>query len=172
MAEPPTPASAPVDRWRSRVYEAQHLVGRIFDRSAGFPVVEVAGSRVTVPVERHFGDVAGVQRYVDGVLQLNWVTVRWPRAGLPVRVRERRGQQRAHYEWASATIAVPVAGRWALRELVLLHEIAHHLGDPPPEPPHGPGFTGRFVELVDGVVGPEAGLLLRVTLADQGVPVG
>jgi len=71
--------STPRDAQRSRVYDAEHLVHRIFDRSAEFPVIEVVGSRITLPVERKFGSIDAVQRYVDGVLALEWVGRTWPR---------------------------------------------------------------------------------------------
>ena len=57
---------------------------------------------------------------------------------------------------------------WALRELVILHELAHHLA-PDIEVAHGGAFVDRMITLVDGVIGPEAALLLRVTMADVGV---
>ena len=90
------------------------------------------------------------------------------------------GRQRAHYERLPPVIAVPLhrgdgpdgrATAWALRELVVLHEISHHLAQED-EVDHGPLFTGRMVELVDGVIGPEAAFLLRVTLQDVGAQVG
>jgi putative metallohydrolase (TIGR04338 family) len=55
-----------------------------------------------------------------------------------------------------------------MRELVVLHELSHHLADEP-EVAHGPEFVGRMLTVVDGIVGPEAALLLRVTLLDNGV---
>ncbi len=164
-----------VDRQRTRVYEAEALVRRIFDRSAEYPVVDVAGSHVTLPPERRFASLVSVQTYLDAVLALRWVIARWPRAGVPVLVRARAGQGRAHYERSPPNIAVPLheSGRaWALRELVVLHELAHHLADDADESAHGPDFTGRMVELVDGVVGTEAAFLLRVTLLESGAAVG
>jgi putative metallohydrolase (TIGR04338 family) len=162
------------DRQRTRLYAAEDLVARILDRSAEHPIVEVAGSRVTLPVERRFGDTDGVQRYVDALLDLEWVRRRWARASVPIAVRARRGAGRAHYEWAGAVMAVPeseTGGSWALRELVVLHEVAHHLG-PADEASHGPTFAGRLLDLVDGIIGPEVSLLLRVAFADEGVRVG
>jgi len=156
------------------VYAAEHLVHRIFDRSARYPVVEVAGSRLTLPPERRFGDLEAVQAYADRVLALNWVRRAWPRAALPVRIRERAGATQAHYERAGATVAVPTYGAgtgWALRELVILHELAHHLGDDG-EVAHGGPFADRLLALVDGVVGPEAALVMRITMLDVGVRVG
>jgi putative metallohydrolase (TIGR04338 family) len=164
----------PTDTQRVRLYAAEDLVARILDRSVDHPVIEVAGSRLTLPAERRFGDIVAVQRYVDAVLGLDWVRNRWPRAEFPVRVRERRGASRAHYQWLGFVLAVPPpgeGGRWALRELVVLHEIAHHLG-PVEEPAHGPAFAGRLLELVGEIIGPEVALLLRVSFADEGVTVG
>lgn len=147
---PPVPAaqSAPgnrpgrragSDRQRSAVYAAEEQVAHLLERADRFPIVEVAGSHITLPIERRFADIASAQRYVAAVLDLRAVRADWPAAARPVTVRARRGAARAHYEFATATIALPLGDtrdRWALRELVLLHEIAHHLGNT------GPGNTG------------------------------
>lgn len=172
-------ADGPVrDRQRAKVYDAENLVHRIFDRSADFPVVEVAGSRLTLPVERHFATVESVQRYVDAVLELASVAERWPRAGTALAVRERRGQRQADYSRLGAALAVPTArrnngtgGPWALRELVILHELAHHLADADDEEPHGPDFAARLIELSSLVIGDEAGFLLRTIMWDNGVRI-
>jgi putative metallohydrolase (TIGR04338 family) len=159
------------DLQRSKVYEAEGLVRRIFDRSVDYPVVQVAGSHLTLPPERKFAAIDSIQSYLDAVLRLRWVGARWPRAATPVVVRARAGQTRAHYERSAAVIAVPLyedGKAWALRELVVLHELAHHLAPDSDEVPHGPEFAGRMVELVSGVLGEEAGFLLRVTLLDVG----
>lgn len=169
-----TADAGPRDGQRARVYEAEHLVHRILDRSARFPVVEIAGSRLTLPPERRFGSINAVQAYADKVLALNWVRADWPRAAVPIRVRERAGSTQAHYERLGAVMAVPghrSGSGWALRELVILHELAHHLaGDG--EPSHGGRFVDRLLTLIDGVVGPEAALLLRITMLDTGVVIG
>jgi len=159
------------DFQRSRVYDAEHLVHRIFDRSAHYPVVEVAGSRLTLPVERRFGSIEAVQRYVDQVLALAWVRQSWERAGIKVVVRERAGSGQAHYQRAGSVMAVPghrSGSVWALRELVILHELAHHLA-PEVEIAHGGAFVERMITLVEEIIGPEAGLLVRVTMVDVGV---
>jgi len=161
------------DFQRSRVYDAEHLVHRIFDRSAQYPVIEVAGSRLTLPVERRFGSIESVQLYVGQVLALAWVRQSWARAAVPVVVRERAGSAQAHYERAGSEMAVPgyrSGSGWALRELVILHELAHHLA-PDIEIAHGATFVGRMIALVEEIIGPEAGLLLRVTMQDVGVQV-
>ena len=166
------------DAQRARVYAGEHVVHALFDRSNRTAVVQLAGSSVTLPVERRFGDIAGVQRYVDALLDLNWMQV-WPRAAIPVVVRVRRGRRQAHYERDPAVIAVPAPARggpggllgpaWALRELVVLHEIAHHLEPDAAAAAHGPAFVGRLRGLVEEIVGPEAAWLLTVAWADQGV---
>ncbi|WP_063125868.1 TIGR04338 family metallohydrolase [Nocardia fusca] len=171
------------DTQRARVYDAEQLVRSVFDRAAEFGqrTVEVHGSRLTLPVERKFASVDSVQQYCDRVLALGWVAATWERAGVPIRVRARAGNIAAHYESGQAVLAVPLRaetsarGRtaWALRELVVLHELAHHL-EPRPEAvaAHGPEFCSRYVDLADGVIGPEAGLLLRLTFHDSGVRLG
>lgn len=170
------------DSRRSSVYDAEQLVRAVFDRADEFGrrTVEIHGSSLTLPVERKFASVESVQAYCDRVLRLNWVAGRWERAAEPVRVRARAGTTAAHYESGSGVLAVPVRGArsarggapWALRELVVLHELAHHL-EPRPEAvaAHGPEFCGRYVELVEGILGPEAGFLLRITLHDSGIPL-
>lgn len=158
------------DRGRSAVYAAQDQLARLWDRAPG--VITIAGSSLTLPVERRFGDLTSVQTYTDKVLALGWVRSEWPLARPTVTVRARRGTRQAHYEYATATMAIPVMGReatWALRELVILHELAHHLGNtPPPDTGHGADFQQRFMALLAGVIGPEAGFIFRVLLADQG----
>ena len=162
------------DAQRSRVYDAEHLVHRLFDRSAVYPLIEVAGSRIALPVERRFASIDSVQSYVDQVLALGWVRASWARAAVAVVVRGRAGDAQAHYERAGAVMAVPAHrgnrgnAPWAMRELVVLHELSHHLADGP-EVAHGPEFVGRMLTVVDGIIGPEAALLLRVTLLDNGV---
>ncbi|MGW4530519.1 TIGR04338 family metallohydrolase [Nocardia sp. NPDC004340] len=165
------------DAQRSQVYDAEGLVRGMFDRADEFETrtVEVHGSHLTLPIERRFGSVESVQTYADRVLALNWVRARWDRAGVPVTVRARAGTKAAHYESAGAVLAVPLhagGSAWALRELVILHELAHHLDPELTEAaPHGPDFCARYVELVDGVIGPEAALLLRTTMYSCGVRI-
>ena len=170
-----SPSGQPRDTQRSRVYEAEHLVHRIFDRSVDYPVVEVAGSHLTLPMERKFAAIADIQRYVEAVLDLQWVRRAWPRrAALAVAVQERTGAAQATYLRNGCVMAVPAhrsGSSWALRELVILHELAHHLAADG-EPDHGPAFVDRLITLVDGIVGPEAALLIRITMLDQGVRIG
>jgi len=161
----------PRDTQRSKVYAAEQFVRTLFDRVAehGNRSVDFFGAALTLPPEARFASVPSVQRYVDDVLELPAVRTRWP-AVAPVAVRARRGVTAAHYEHdgSSATIAVPDRHTtWALRELVVLHELAHHLDRT--EPPHGPDFVVAFCELADAVMGPEVAHVLRVVYAREGV---
>ncbi|MEV0028930.1 TIGR04338 family metallohydrolase [Nocardia sp. NPDC050793] len=166
------------DTQRAKVYDAEQLVRGMFERADeyGNRTVELYGSHITLPVERRFASVASVQTYAEKVLALNWVRAQWDRAEVPVRVRSRAGATAAHYEAADAVLAVPLhtgGTAWALRELVVLHELAHHLEPEPGEvAPHGPGFCTRYLELVDGIIGPEAALVLRTTMLSCGVRIG
>jgi putative metallohydrolase (TIGR04338 family) len=159
------------DTQRSAVYAAEQFVRTLFDRAAerGNRAVDFFGAQLTLPPEARFGSVAAVQRYVADVLGLPVVARRWPAAG-PLAVRARRGVSAAHYEVTDGggAIALPEhQTSWALRELVVLHEIAHHLADA--AAPHGPEFTAAFCELCTMVMGPEVGHVLRVVYAKEGV---
>lgn len=160
------------DSQRAKVYAAEEFVRTLFDRAgaSGSRSVEFFGTQLTLPPEARFASVSAVQRYVDTVLALPAVRQRWSAAG-PLSVRARRAVAAAHYENrdGSGTIAVPErrAGGWALRELVVLHEIAHHLCEVPP--PHGPEFVATFCALAELVMGPELGYVLRVVYAADGV---
>lgn len=162
------------DSQRARLYSAEQQVRQSFKwAEQGGSTVQVAGSTLTLPVERKFASIESIQMYADRVLNLNWVQKNWPKkSGKKVTVRERRGQTKAHYEFATNTIAIPPHQRgqaWAMRELVVLHELAHHLA---PESGHGPKFVSTFQDLVEGIIGSEAGFLLRVACLDSGVQAG
>ena len=166
-----TPGAAR-DAQRSKVYAAEEFVRTLFDRAAehGSPVVEFFGTQLTLPPEGRFGSVASVQRYVDDVLALPAVRQQWPGVA-PLRVRVRRAATAAHYEnhGGAGVIAVPDRDRagWAMRELVVLHEVAHHLCRA--QPAHGPEFVATICTLAGLVMGPELGHVLRVVYAKEGV---
>lgn len=158
------------DSARSRVYDAERMVYRMLDRAVGAQTVQIAGTQLTVPAEARFGTVDDVAAYVQRVTALRPVRDRFVRASVPVGVRDRRGQRAAHYERGTGVIALPEksAGRWALRELVVLHELAHHL-DEVGDPAHGPSFVATLIDLVDAVMGPEIALIYRVIFGDSGL---
>ena len=151
------------DGQRARVYAAEQFVRPMFDRAAQHSsrAIDFFGTSLTLPPEAKFGSVDSVQRYVDDVVA---------RVGAdPVAVRRRRGVTAAHYELmdGKAVIAVPERDTWALRELVVLHELAHHLSHA--DPPHGPDFVAAHIELCTAIMGPEVGLVLRMVYAKEGV---
>jgi putative metallohydrolase (TIGR04338 family) len=154
------------------LYAAEDQWSAVLDRGG---TVDFFGSRIDVPVQRRFGDLASVQAYVDAVLALDAVASAYPVAG-PVRVRERSGQRRAHYEPGSATIALPLRTLWAGRESVVLHEVAHHLAcsagvprDATGQRWHGGEFQAAMCALVTAVLGEQAALLLRAGYDAAGV---
>lgn len=120
------------------------------------------GSSITLPVERKFGDLDGVRRYLAEVRARDWG---FPQTPEP-RVRLRKGGTRAH--WSDGVIALPdgIGARgWAMREVVVLHEYAHHVtwhvhgvnG-------HGREFQQTYLDLLDNAIGPEAALVVRAGL--------
>lgn len=147
------------DSQREKVYQAEYRLRDLFEtaEAIGNPQVELDGIRLVLPPEARFASVDSVQHYVDRVI------------GTPgkVRVRERRGQAKAHYQYGE--IAIPVLDRWALREVVVLHEVAHHLS-------LGHGHDGVFVatltDLLGRVMGPEVALAYRILCAHEGAEEG
>jgi SprT-like family. len=162
------------DTHRSAVYSVEDALGRQLDRGG---TVEFFGSTLTLPIERRFADVASMQRFVDSVLSV--IDPYLP----PVTVRERASASKAHYEHPRtdrlAAIAVPLqlidGRRWAARESVLLHEIAHHVTHHDDrargEAAHGPTFCAHLISLHARVIGPESALLLRASFDSAGIPV-
>lgn len=149
----------------TEVYEAEDLLNSILNRQPECPSFEFGGSILVLPVERRFADLPSLQRYVDTVLALPWVRAKYRAAEGRVTVREYQGYRKAVYRWN--TISIPPlrrGGKWAMREMVVLHEIAHHLAG---VPGHGTPFRNAFLDLVDGCVGPEAALLLRVFIHEN-----
>lgn len=153
------------DTGRERVYQAEFRLRRMYDVIAetGNPVVELDGIHLTMPPEARFGSVDSVQLYCDRVMDLIG-------HDQPVRVRERQGTAKAHYEWNwnhGGTIAVPVVGsRWAMREVVVLHELSHHLS---PGAKHGPGFVTVMKDLLGRVMGPEVALAYTILCTHEEV---
>lgn len=169
----PTNGGAPRrrDTTRSRLYAAEDQVGRILSTGG---TIEFFGSNLTVPAERKFGDVDSIGPYLAKVLAFAPVAA-LERSTVPLLVRERRGATKAHYETIhhdgryTGVIAVPPyrRGAWALRETVVLHELAHHLaGDG-----HGPTFVATLVHLYEHVIAPEAAHMLRVAAWEQGLSI-
>lgn len=132
------------------------------------PAVTLHGCTVTVPVERRFAELADVQRYVDLVLALNWVRARYPRAAESITVE--RSKKINIADCGSGVMRVnPDHSRWAMRETVILHEVAHHLA--PLGSAHDVEFRTTYLHLLEELVGPEAAFLMRSNYTDQGLKV-
>ena len=145
--------SSPRDTHRAAVYAAEDVVAALLTRGG---VVDFHGSRLDVPQQRRFGDLGAVQRYLDSVRACSWGAPDTPRPT----VRSRRGQTKAHWS-APAEIAVPVESEWAMTELVVLHEYAHHINwHERGRTDHGPDFCGQMQQLVKGALGDAASLIL------------
>ncbi|MFT3900988.1 MAG: TIGR04338 family metallohydrolase [Gordonia sp. (in: high G+C Gram-positive bacteria)] len=163
----------PVDSQRGAVYAAEQMVFGLFDNVGSTRSVRLGGTELTLPHEARFASLDSIADYVAKVMALPAVVARFPRARRPVRVRARRGAAAATYERENAVIAIPAnhaSGGWALRELVVLHEVAHHLDDSV-GPVHGPDFRATLTDLVGLVLGPEAAFCYRVIFGESGLPV-
>lgn len=156
------------DSWRSQVYSAEDQFTSLLNRGGS---VDFFGSTLDLVPQRRFGDLDSVRLYVERACEL--VSEIYP--GItPPQVRARKGTTRAHYEFTTQLIALPVTDQWALRESVILHECAHHVTPivhGKLTAPHGPEFTQTMLHLVQCVMGESAALLLRVGYQEAGVPI-
>lgn len=155
-----------IDRSRSAVYLAEDDVARALDS----PVrrFQLGGRLLTLPAPLHFGTVAAMQEYTDSVLADPATRAAYP-AVAPVRVVPTRGFRLASY--LDGVIRIPARdrrGQWAMRDTVLLHEIAHHLA---PGAGHGPSFRTALVALYESQLGEGPALLLQRGFAHlEGLP--
>lgn len=151
------------DSQREKVYQAEFRLRHLFANAEaiGNPMVTLDGIPLALPPEAKFGDIAAIQFYCDQVLAMVG-------HDKPVSVRQRKGGAVAHYQGGEIAIC-PTGTRWAMREIVVLHEIAHHLA---PGDRHGPRFVGAFNRLLTDVMGPQVGLAYRVLCAHEGAKEG
>jgi putative metallohydrolase (TIGR04338 family) len=166
---------APRDSQRARVYRAEDAWGDRLDAARqGAALATVGGSSVLLPGERRLGSLDAAASYTGRVLSLPPVVSRFGAVPAPS-LRLRRGGRRAHWE-APGTIALPVPQHgepWALRETVLLHELAHHVGETTGRcAGHRPPFPAVVLVLVEAVLGEQAAFALRVSYGEQHVEVG
>jgi len=157
------------DRDQFTVYAAEDDLERWLATRTGS--VRVDEEDFTPEVEAKFADLPSVQRYVDQVLaHLQSVGVTFAgRAHVAVTVAPRHGHRMAHYQRVSATIKVPTeasGGKWAMREGVLLHELAHHLTD---TDGHGWAFRDTHLRLLEAIGKPVTAVLLQRAYANHGL---
>jgi putative metallohydrolase (TIGR04338 family) len=93
----------------------------------------------------------------------------------PPTLRPRRGVRAAHWE-PPGMIALPVPAHgepWALREAVLLHELAHQVaGATGRAHGHRAPFPAAVLLLVSAALGEQAAFALRVDYGHHDVEVG
>ena len=163
------------DAQRSRVYRAEDAwAARLDAARRGAVLATVGGSSVILPAERRLGSLEAARDYAGAVLTLPEV-VEVVGDVRPPALRPRRGSRAAHWE-PPGTVALPVPEHgepWALRETVLLHELAHHVGETTSRSHgHRPPFPAVVLLLVSAVLGQEAALALRVDYGSARVQVG
>ena len=165
---PMTPHTADprVDRSRSAVYLAEDDVARALD--SPLRRFQLDGELLSLPTPLHFGTVAAMQDYTDSVLSDPAIRAAYPGVA-SVRVVPTRGFRRASYQ--DGVIRIPAKdrrGQWAMRDTVLLHEVAHHLA---PGGAHGPIFRTALVALYGARLGRGPALLLQRGFAHlEGLP--
>jgi putative metallohydrolase (TIGR04338 family) len=175
VQEVTTSLARPRDAQRARVYRAEDAWAMRLDVARrGAPLATVGGSEVLLPSELRFGSLSAASSYAEKVLALSAVVALGGRLPVP-ELRPRRGQRSAHWE-SPGVIALPVPRHgepWALRESVLLHELAHHVGESTGlTAGHGAPFPAVLLVLVKAVLGEEAAFALRVAYGEEKVEVG
>lgn len=157
------------DRNRAKVYAAEDQFSSLMNRGGK---VEFFGSVLDIPAQKRFASLESIDTYISGLFAKLDCDL------MPPRTRERKGSAKAHYEFSSQVIAIPVSGQaamWALRETLVLHECAHHVAAtyaPVGESAHGPTFAASMIMLVETALGDQARLLLSTGYLELGVPVG
>ena len=164
------------------VYRAEQQVWAAVNRAGAGGTVDFFGSQLRLPAERKFSDIEQIQVFVDQVVNAAEVQAQWPGIA-PPKVRHRAGSSKAHYEPAAGVIAIPSDVTWAMRELVVLHECAHHIINFNIEsnrnltsgqcdfPAHGVEFVSTYVQLVSWILGAEVALLLGAAFDGQNIVV-
>lgn len=158
------------DPQQSKLYYAERQLWDIFDTCAQThnPEVEVEHQLLTLPPEGKFADIARLQKYYDDVCAM---------MGAPsVSVRASRNDHgNAFTRCLAQEIVIPDGrDRWAMRELVVLHELAHHItfNQSPLCESHGGEFVANYIELLTRVMGEPAGWCARVIYSKNGVKEG
>jgi putative metallohydrolase (TIGR04338 family) len=127
--------------------------------------LELAPNGHLFPVELRWSKVEQVQGYVDIVLSWPWDHWRTGPAW-PVKV-EWDDWPNPHYE--SGIIHLPKAAPWTLRELIVLHELAHHFTQ---GQLHELAWVRAFLDLTSTCMDPIVGQLLRTHFNQQGIATG
>jgi putative metallohydrolase (TIGR04338 family) len=144
-------------------YDAEHALTFVLSNGGTY---EFFGSKLTLPVEAKFGRIEDIERYIARVYD------HLDLPGDPPKVKEKYGNRTAHYSPLTKTISIPRQTEWAMRETVVLHELAHHLTpDDTVNGGHGDRFCSCLVWLITRCIAPEAGLILSAEYGERGVHV-
>lgn len=155
------------DQQKARVYGAEQTLRAMYDRGTGSPIQLQHGIVVQLEPEDRFTSLADVQIYIDRVTSHPDVIAAYGHRGR-VTVRERKGGKWAHYENDNKVIAINTSETgWALREIVILHELAHAFNCGRGAA-HGREFRQTFIGLVEIMMGPQAALALRLLFDAEG----
>lgn len=151
---------------KAQVYSAEDRLAEIFRNTAVSRTTEIKGATLTLPDERRFGALETVQRYVDHAVKV--CADVYPVGPCEVMVGRSTLKRKAYWRDGKITLPRLETTDWAWRELVVLHEVAHHLT---PWHGHDSIFAGAFVHLLNEMMGPEAGWLASVLYMDNGVTI-
>jgi putative metallohydrolase (TIGR04338 family) len=156
------------------VYNGENEVTRLLSLANRYrdPVreVELMGTVISLPLERKFASVESIQTYVERLLALPVIREAFPsfNGSVPTVQAAKRATKRACYYWGTIEIPMGFQGgsRWACREMIVLHELAHHMA---PGDAHGARFRYAFVKLVEIAMAPEVGFALQVCWYQAGI---
>ena len=162
------------DTYKSKVYEAEWELCFIRDHNETCSI-DFYGQTLDLPRPRKFGDLDGVQRFVNMVCEFEPVTSLWTPPGKPPKVAPRSSDAHAHYSPGYNVIKVPPHKgsnhSWAMDEIIILHELAHFFNRHTDEASHGLNFVRCFMDLLEQVLHPTWKLLLMRALDQRGVPL-
>ena len=123
---------------------------------------------------RMFKDMRGVHKYARRIVKHRWFQKRWPDIA-SINPRKIRCDSNAHGWYAGGgviAIQIPKA-MWAMKEAVVLHEVAHGLTEYEfgvnKTAWHGREFVKIFTSLVQHYMGTEAARELRSSLKEHHV---
>lgn len=146
---------------QDRLYRAGYHLNTYFDNIliTENPVITIDDVKLTMPVETRFTSLKSIREYLADVCALDTLA-HFPRAAVKVKVGYHDDSTRAVYTYKNRLISMPSPpNEWAMRELVVLHELTHHftIGEG-----HGPYFAGSFLDVLGRVMGPEVEIAQRL----------
>lgn len=160
----------------SLLYEAQGQLMETVSRCNGMGIKTMSDSGASwpIPVEKMFETILEVQSYVDRLQADPAVQSAWPRKTRRIIVeeyltgRESEGVYQRTAEYRSGRLRLPPHGAHGrsqyLRELWVLHELAHYYDSDKGTSRHGPGFVHAYTTLISAAMDPLFGMYARLRL--------